>query len=95
MSPAVSKARTPKLPRTAWPGSGVFVCLVDRAKSSQTVLTFDIQQTISTSELPLANRAYQSITTCQYSMSLDMILTAGERGPSRSLNVGCAILCQP
>ena len=61
MSPAVSKARTPKLPRTAWPGSGVFVCLVDRAKSSQTVLTFDIQQTISTSELPLANRAYQSI----------------------------------
>ena len=73
------------------------VCLFDSATKEFSVLTFDIQQTMSSFNYggPLTYRAYQSITTCQYSMSIDMILTAGERGPSRSLNVGCVILCEP
>ena len=99
MSPAVSKARTPKVWRTAWPGSGM-ECLSVWQGNKRVLRQF---WRYSTDNLfpwvnyggPLAYRAYQSITTCQYSMSLDMILTAGERGPSRSLDVGCFILCQP
>ena len=73
MSPAISKARTP-LPRTAWPGSGVFVCLVDRA-TKEFSDSFDVWYSTDNLFLwvnyggPLAYRAYQSITTCQYSMS--------------------------
>ena len=53
----------------------MLVCLVERAtQGSQIVLNFDIEQEF---------QGYL-IATCQYSMSLDMILNvAGERGLSK------------